>query len=93
MQALSSLRQERPYSQKRTIPTNEKKWTAIHAHSRYGGDLAVSVSKLVTTMLRHYGQDERQRDASRHWDSIIPLLMKAYAQNLLETLMMDIGHA
>ena len=36
---------------KRTIPTNEKKEITIHAHSRYGGDLAVSVSKLVTTML------------------------------------------
>ena len=37
-----------------TIPTNEYKWKVIHAHSRYGGDLAVSVSKLATTMLRHY---------------------------------------
>ena len=52
---------------KRTIPTYEKKWT------RYGGDLAVSVSKLATTMLRHYDQDEPQRDGSRHWDSMKPV--------------------
>ena len=64
---------------KRTIPTNEKKWTMIHAHSRYGGDLAVSVSKMVRTMLRHYDQDERQRDGSIHWDSIKPVWMKAFA--------------
>ena len=37
---------------KRTIPMNEKKWIIIHAHSRYGGELAVSVSKMFTTMLR-----------------------------------------
>ena len=37
---------------KRTIPTNEKKWKIIHAQTRHGGGLAVSVSKMVTTMLR-----------------------------------------
>ena len=52
---------------KRIIPTNEKKWAIIRAHSRHGGDLAVSVSKMVTTMLRHHDQDERQRDGSMHW--------------------------
>ena len=52
---------------KRTIPKN-----VIHAHSRDGGDLAVSVSKMVTTMLRHFDQEERQTDGSRHWDSIKP---------------------
>ena len=64
---------------KRTIPTDEKSGQMIHAHSRYGGDLAVSVSKMVRTMLRHYDQDERQRDGSRHWDSIKPVWMKAFA--------------
>ena len=52
----------------RTILTNEEKCLTIHAHSRYGGDLAVSVSKLVTMMLRHCDQDERK-----------PVLMKAFA--------------
>ena len=55
---------------RRTIPKNEKKWIVIHAHSRYGGDLAVSISKTVTTMLRHFDHDERESDGSRHWDSI-----------------------
>ena len=68
-----------PLFTKRTIPTNEKKWITIHAQSRYGGDLAVSVFGLATTMLRHYDQDERQRDGSRHWDSMKPVLMKAFA--------------
>ena len=30
-------------------------------------------------MLRHYDQDERQRDGSRHWDPGKPVLMKAFA--------------
>ena len=63
---------------KRAIPTNENKWT-IHAHWRKGGELAVSVSKLATTMLWHYDQDERQRNSSRHWESVKPVLMKAFA--------------
>ena len=36
-------------------------------------------SKMVTTMLRHSDQEERQTDGSRHWDSIKPLLMRAFA--------------
>ena len=45
-----------------------------------GGDVPVLVSKLVTTMLRHYDQEVRQHDASRHMDSMKPVLMKAFAQ-------------
>ena len=53
----------------KTNPTNEKKWTTIHAHSGRGSDLAVFISETVTTMLRHFDQDERETDGSRHWDS------------------------
>ena len=34
---------------------------------------------MVTKML-HYDQDERQTDGSRHWDTIRPVLLKAFAQ-------------
>ena len=40
----------------------------------------MSVFKLVTAMLRHFDLDERQRDGSRHWDSIKPVLIEAFAQ-------------
>ena len=63
----------------RTILMNDKKWIIINAHSRYGGHVAVSVSKMVTPMLRHFDQGERQLDGSRHWDSIKPVLMRAFA--------------
>ena len=29
---------------------------------------------------RHFDQDERQTDGSRHWDSIKPVLLRAFAQ-------------
>ena len=60
---------------KRTIPTCEKKWKVIHAHSPDGGHLAVSVSN----MLRHFDQEGRQTDGSRRWDSTKPVLMRASA--------------
>ena len=43
--------------------------------------MAVAVSMMVTKMLRHYDQDERQTDGSRHWDTIKPVLLKAFAQD------------
>ena len=42
--------------------------------------MAVAVSKMVTKMLRHFDQDERLTDGSRHWDSIKPVLLRAFAQ-------------
>ena len=41
-------------------------------------------------MLRHYDQDERQTDGSRLWDTIRPILMKAFAQE--EALDLDDGY-
>ena len=35
---------------------------------------------MVTKMLRHYVQDERQTDGSRHWDLIEPAMLRAFAQ-------------
>ena len=32
---------------------------------------------MGTRMVRHYDQDERQSDASMHWDTIRPALLKA----------------
>ena len=36
---------------------------------------------MVTRMVRHYDQDERQSDASLHWDAIRPVLLKAFAKH------------
>ena len=51
----------------RTIPTTERKWKVIASSSLYGGALPTAVSKMVTRMVRHYDQDERQPDAAIQW--------------------------
>ena len=37
--------------------------------------------EMVTRMVRHYDQDERQSDAALHWDAIRPVLLKAFAEH------------
>ena len=64
----------------RTIPATERKWKVIAANSSYGGALPTAVSKMVTRMVRHYDQDERQPDAAVQWETIRPVLLKAFAK-------------
>ena len=64
----------------RTILTNERKWTIIHAHSPDGGYLATAVSKMVTKMRRPHDQEDRQTDGSRYWDNTEPTLVRAFAR-------------
>ena len=61
------------YTKKRTILTNKRKWKVIPANSSYGGAVSIQFSRMVTRMVRHYDQDERQSDASMHWDTIRPV--------------------
>ena len=51
------------------------------ANSSCGGALSTAVSKMVTRMVRHYDQDERQSDAPLHWDATRPVLLKAFAKH------------
>ena len=48
----------------------------IPADSSYG-----AVSKMVTRMVRHYDQDVQQSNAALHWDTIRPVLLKAFAKH------------
>ena len=75
---LSILPTQASLHTKRTIRTNERKWKVIRANSSYGGALSIQVSKMVT---RHHDQDERQSDASMHWDMIRAVLLKAFAKH------------
>ena len=43
--------------------------------------MSKAVSKMVTRMVRHYEKDERQCDASLHWDAIRLVLLKAFARH------------
>ena len=43
--------------------------------------LAIFISKTVTTMLRHYDQDERESDGSRHWEGIKSVFLRKFARD------------
>ena len=65
---------------RKIIHRNEKMRITTHAHPRRGSDLAVSISTTVTTTLRHFVQDVRESDGSRHWESIKSMLVRKFAR-------------
>ena len=66
---------------RRTILPTEWKWKVIPADFSYGGALSIPISKVVTRMVHHYDQDERQSDAALHWDATRPVLLKEFAKH------------
>ena len=68
----ASIYAEEDYSQE------EKKWFTIFADHKRGHDLAIFISKIVTTMLRHYDQDERESDGSKHWEAVKSVLLRKF---------------
>ena len=66
---------------RKTIPGNEKKWITIHSNPKRGSDLAIVISKTVTTMLRHFDQDERESDGLRHWEAIESVLLRKFERD------------
>ena len=55
---------------KTVIPTSERKWIAIDANPSPRNGLPTQVSKMVTKMVRHCDQDEREQDGSYHWETV-----------------------
>ena len=79
------------FSRKKPFPRMKK----MEGHSwpfLDGGNLANAVSKIVTTMVRLSDQDERQSDAAFHWDTVRPVLLKAFAKREHEISMKDVGY-
>ena len=72
---------KRLFYTQRTLLTTKRKWKVNPANSSYGGALSIVVSKMVTRMVRHYDQDERQSYASFHSDATRPVLLKR-SQNM-----------
>ena len=79
--SLSVIASQASLFTQRTIPTTEKEWKVIPANSSDGGALPTAVSKIVTRVVRRYDQDEKQPDAALHWETIRPLLLKAFAKH------------
>ena len=55
-----------PFTQGRSFPGMKRKQITISANPKRGSDLAIYISKTITSILRHFDQDERESDGSRH---------------------------
>ena len=66
---------------RKTTPRNEEKWIAVPSNPKRGSDLAIFISKTVTTMLRHFDQDERESDGSRHWEAIKSVMLRKFERD------------
>ena len=65
---------------KTVIPKGERKLITVAANPSPRSGLPTKVSKMVTKMVRHYDQDEREQDGSYHWETVKSLLLKEFAQ-------------
>ena len=65
---------------KTIILTNERKWIVIDANPSHGGELSIQITKMVTKMVRHHDQYEREQDGSYHWDTVRSVLLMAFAR-------------
>ena len=79
VQTLSAfLLHKRPFSRKEPVLRKEMEGCSCPFSRRRS--LGNSVSKMVTRMVRRRDQDERQSDGAMHWDTIRPVLLKAFAE-------------
>ena len=65
---------------KTVILRGERKWITIDANPSPRSGLPATVSKMVTKMVRHCDQDEREEDGSYHWETVKSLLLIEFAQ-------------
>ena len=76
----SAPSQASSYTQ-RTILATKRKWTIIFCHFLFARAQSIAASKMVTRLVRHYDQDERQSDASLRWNNMRTVLLKAFAKH------------
>ena len=62
------------------IPRGKRKWITIDANPSPRSGLPTKASKMVTKMVRHHDQDEREQDGSCHWKTVKWVLLKVFAQ-------------
>ena len=88
---LSSLPNHSSMFKKTISPTNERKWVVIPANPSYVGALSIQVPKMVTRMVRHYDQEEREPDGSHLWDTVRLVLLKSFGRHRTEKSQKDFG--
>ena len=70
----------------RTIPALERNWKIILNYPSYSErSLSSSISKMVSKLIRHFDQEERQTDGAVHWDTIKPVLEKGFRSHGAES--------
>ena len=54
--------------------------------------LAVSISKTITSILRHFDQDERESEGSRHWEGIKSVLLRRFERDGIQDFSDEVFH-
>ena len=62
------------------IKGDQTQWWIAHSLSEIRRELSTHASMMVTKMVRHHDQEEREQDGSYHWDTARSVLLKAFAK-------------
>ena len=72
---------KRPFSRKEPFTREKGSGRLVLPKIRSEDLCQYRSSKMVTRMVRRYDQDDRQSDASTHWDTRMPVLLKAFEKH------------
>ena len=62
---------------------HDRNWITIRAfHANERNSLSSNISKMVTRMLRHHDQDERDHDGAVHWDTKNPVPQRNFEDKI-----------
>ena len=68
---------------KKVVPMHDRNWITIRAfHANERNSLSSNISKMVTRMVRHHDQDERDHDGTVHWDTIYPVQQRNFEDKI-----------
>ena len=68
---------------KKIVPTRDREWITIPAFDACNkNSISSAISKMVTRMVRHHDQDDRDHDGAAHWHTIYPKLLRAFEEQV-----------
>ena len=73
---------------KKVVPMYDRNWITIPAFHACEKDSKTSIiSKMVTKMVRHHDQDERDHDGAHHWNTMCPVLLRNFGDQIFISMM------
>ena len=70
-------------TRKKVAPMYDRNWITIPAFHACEKDFKSSyISKMVTKMVRHHDQDERDHDGAVHWNTMYPVLLRKFGDQI-----------